>query len=184
MYGLINKAIKSMVTSKFGEPTWQEILEAAGQSNANYISMDLYEDKTTYDLVEAASKVLQIEASKLLEGFGEYWMQFTAEEGFGDLLDFSGATFEEFLGNLDNMHTRVAMIFPDLDPPSFERKEQDDGSYELHYHTLRGGLAPMVVGMVKGLAARFGIDVTIEQTAAKADGVDHDVFLIRQNPAA
>ena len=184
MYGLINNAIKSMVTSQFGEPTWKEILEAAGQSKASYISMDLYEDDLTYDLVGAASKVLEMEASKLLEAFGEYWMQFTAEEGYGELLDFSGSTFEEFMGNLDNMHTRIALIFPNLDPPSFDRKVLDDGSYELHYHTQRGGLAPMVIGMVKGLADRFGIDVLVEQVADRANGDDHDVFLIRQNQAA
>ncbi len=180
MYGLINNAIESMVTSQFGESTWKEILEAAGAPANGFISMDLYDDDVTYSLVEAASKVLNTEASKLLEAFGTYWMQFTAQEGYGDLLDFSGSTFDEFMGNLDNMHTRVSLIFPDLDPPSFQRTVLDDGSYELHYHSQRGGLAPMVVGMVKGLAARFDIDVSVEQVAAVTDGDDHDVFRIRQ----
>lgn len=181
MYGLINNAIESMVTSQFGESTWKEILEAADAPADGFISMDLYDDDTTYSLVEAASKVLDTEASKLLEGFGAYWMQFTAQEGYGDLLDFSGSTFEDFLGNLDNMHTRVTLIFPELDPPTFERNVLEDGSYELHYHSARGGLAPMVVGMIKGLAARFDIDVLVEQVAAVADGDDHDVFQIRQS---
>ena len=184
MYGLINTAIESMVTTQFGEPTWKEILAAAGQPDANFVSMDVYEDKVTYNLVGAAAKVLDMEASNLLEAFGEYWMQFTAQEGYGELLDFSGSTFEQFMGNLDNMHTRVAVIFPSLDPPSFDRVKKDDNSYELHYHTQRGGLSPMVIGMIKGLADRFGIGVSIEQVADKANGDDHDVFRIRQNQSA
>ena len=181
MYGLVNKAIESMVTSQFGEPTWQEILEASGAPAGGFISMDKYDDSITYDLVAAASKVLETEASELLEAFGEYWTKYTAEEGFGDLLDMSGSSFEDFLDNLDNMHARVALIFPSLEPPSFHGEKLGDGQYELHYHSERPGLAPMVVGMIRGLAARFDVPVLIEQVEARTDGADHDVFRVRED---
>ncbi len=180
MYGMINKAIESMVITQFGEPTWKEILEAAGVQDTGFVTMDKYEDSLTYDLVGAACKVLQADAAKVLESFGEYWTQYTAQEGYGDLLDLSGSTLDEFLANLDDMHVRVAMVFPELEPPSFESVKRDDGSYELHYHSERDGLAAMVIGMVKGLATRFGVAVSIEQIASRNNSSGHDVFHIRE----
>ncbi len=180
MYGLINMAIESMVTTEYGEETWKEILEAAGVQDSGFVSMDKYDDAVTYDLVGAACKVLQAEAAEVLESFGKYWTQYTAKEGFGDLLDLSGSTLSEFLSNLDDMHVRVAMVFPKLEPPSFENVELDDGSYELHYRSDRDGLAPMVIGMIKGLADRFGVAVSIEQIGSRNNGSDHDVFHIRE----
>ena len=50
MYGMINKAIETMVTTKFGEPTWKEILEVAGVPDTGFVSMDKYDDALTYDL--------------------------------------------------------------------------------------------------------------------------------------
>jgi hypothetical protein len=35
------------------------------------------------------------------------------------LLDIIGSNLPEVLNNLDNMHIRVALAFPDLRPPSF-----------------------------------------------------------------
>ncbi len=180
MYGLINIAIESMVTTEYGEQTWKEILEEAGVKDSGFVSMDKYDDAVTYDLVGAACKVLQAEAADVLESFGKYWTQYTAREGFGDLLDLSGSTLAEFLSNLDDMHVRVAMVFPELEPPAFESVELDDGSYELHYRSDRDGLAPMVIGMIKGLADRFGVAVTIEQIGSRNNGSDHDVFQIRE----
>ncbi len=107
-------------------------------------------------------------------------LAYTAEEDFGELPDLTGSTLEEFLSNLDDMHVRVALIFPDRDPSLFERVARDDGSSELHYRTKRDGLAPMVIGMIKGLANRFGIAVSIEQIAVRGNGSDHDVFHIQK----
>jgi hypothetical protein len=35
----------------------------------------------------------------------------------------SSGTFPEFLANLDGMHTRIQLAFPDLRPPSFAVSE-------------------------------------------------------------
>ena len=42
----------------------------------------------------------------------------------------------------------------------------------------RAGLSPMVRGLLKGLANMFEVEVGIEQTADKANGDDHDVFVL------
>jgi hypothetical protein len=180
MYGLVNKAVEDLITTKFGAQAWEEITEKAGVDDTGFISMDPYPDEVTYGLVTAAAEILETPVDQLLEAFGEYWTLYTAREGYGDLLSISGKDFESFLENLDNLHTRIALSFPELRPPTFAVERNEVGDLVLHYHSEREGLASMVRGLVKGLANMFKVDIRIEQTASKADGGDHDIFLIKQ----
>ena len=115
MYGLINKAVEGLVRSKFGDATWDKIRTRAGLPDEPFISMEQYDDKTTYDLVGAASAVLGAPGEAILEEFGYYWTKYTAEAGYGELMKSAGKTLPEFLRNLDQMHTRVKLSFPHLD---------------------------------------------------------------------
>ena len=178
MYGLVNKAVEDLVTSKFGAEAWEEIAKKAGVEDTGFISMDPYPDQITYGLVAAASEVLEQSAEELLEAFGEYWTLYTAREGYGDLMDISGECFSGFLENLDNLHARIALSFPELRPPSFRCEQKDEGSLILHYYSTRDGLAPMVRGLVKGLASMFKVEISILQIEFKSKGADHDAFRI------
>lgn len=184
MYGLINKAIHDLVTSRFGEAKWNEICAKAGVTDAAFVTMVKYPDETTYKLVGAASEALNTPAADILEAFGEYWTVYSAEAGFGHLLDFAGDNLVTFLRNLDNMHTRIALTFPQLEPPSFKVSDVKDGSLRLHYYSKRPGLAPLVIGMVKGLGKRFNTPVTTRLERGRADGHDHDEFVVLYGEAA
>ena len=46
MYGLVNKAVESLVLSKFGQDTWDIICEKANISGP-IISMKSYDDQVT-----------------------------------------------------------------------------------------------------------------------------------------
>jgi Haem-NO-binding len=184
MYGMINKAIRDLVTSRFGEETWNEVRRKAGITDDVFINMVKYPDEATYKLVGAASEVLKTPAEQILEGFGEYWTVYSAEAGFGHLLDFAGNNLVDFLRNLDNMHTRIQLTFPQLDPPSFKVSDVTDSSLRLHYYSKRPGLAPLVIGMVKGLGKRFSTPVVTKLEKSRADGYDHDEFFVVFGEAA
>jgi hypothetical protein len=47
MYGLINKAVRALIVSHYGEATWLEIVKLAG-CQALFISNTSYPDETTY----------------------------------------------------------------------------------------------------------------------------------------
>lgn len=184
MYGLVNKAIEGLVCSQFGEPVWEQIKAQAGVDEEGFISHDPYPDKITYALVAAASQVLNTPANQLLEAFGEYWVTYTAREGYGGMLDAAGSTLPEFLLNLNNLHARVRLQSPELRPPGFQCTDLAPGSLTLHYRTERAGLAPMVIGILRGLGKRFHTDVTVQHTRVWGrDGADHDEFLVRHAPA-
>ncbi len=179
MYGLVNKAIADMVLAKFGEETWQKIREKAAVEDKTFLSMEGYPDDVTHRLVKAGSEVLGLSPAEIMHAFGEWWVQYTASEGYGELMDMSGDDLPEFLENLDNLHSRVGISFPKLKPPSFESSEINDDSLILEYRSEREGFAPMISGLVKGLGDRFDTEVEVTQTLHRDQGADHDEFLIK-----
>lgn len=173
MYGFVNNAIRSMVLEEAGPEVWDEIRAVAGVEDPNFRSLDYYDDAVTYGLVAAGSQVLGMPPADLLRAFGRYWILYTCHKGYGKLLDLSGSTVAEFLGNLDTMHANVMLSFTEINPPSFEREVRPDGSIYLRYYSDRKGLAPMILGLVEGLGEYLDDPVTIHQvTGAEDTGFD------------
>ena len=179
MYGMVNKAVEEMVVMHHGEPVWERIKAKAGIEVDVFMSNESYPDEVTYALVAAASDILGTPAEKILEAFGEHWVLHTAQEGYGGLLRAGGKTLPEFLANLPNFHTRVAMIFPNLQPPSFSCTDVGPSSLHLHYLTHRPGMTAFVVGLIQGLGKMFRTPVVIRIVESKAEGADHDVFHVQ-----
>ncbi len=167
-----------MVRERFGEETWEEVKRKAGVDVDVFVGMEQYPDDVTYKLVAAASEVLETPAEDILKAFGEYWVLYTAREGYGELLKMSGNSLREFLHHLDDLHAHVSLSYPDLQPPSFQCTENGDGSLLLRYYSDRPGLAPMVIGLLDGLASMFSTEIDVKQTVSRGDGADHDAFLI------
>jgi hypothetical protein len=184
VYGLVNRAVQDLVLSRHGELTWESIKARAGCPEATFVTMSTYPDEITYSLVAAASEVLDVEPAVILEAFGEYWMEYSAEAGYGDLLAMMGDDLVTFLDELDHMHDRLRTSFPELNPPSIYLSDTADHSFVLHYVSDRGGLTPFMVGLLRGAARRFGQQVEIELQRSKEAGADHDEFLVRMSQAA
>jgi hypothetical protein len=176
MYGMVNKAVEDMVVLHYGETAWEQIRTQAGVEVDVFMSNESYSDDITYNLIRAASQVLQLPAEQILIKFGEHWVLHTAQEGYGGLMNAAGRTLPEFMRNLPNFHSRMTMIFPKLQPPHFECTEITNQSLNLHYFSQRQGLAPFVVGLMQGLGKKFNTPVTVRQSAAKDLGADHDIF--------
>lgn len=179
MYGLVNRAVEDLVTHKFGPATWEEVKARAGVDVEVFVAMSPYPDAVTYSLVGAASEVLGLPAQEILEAFGEYWMLYSAREGYGELLDLMGHDVPSFLEQLDDVHERLKLSFPDLVPPSMAVSDVSDASLVVHYRSDRAGLAPFVVGLLRGVGARFGRPVEVSLRRGRDDGHDHDEFLVR-----
>ncbi|MDX1931638.1 MAG: heme NO-binding domain-containing protein [Capsulimonadales bacterium] len=179
MYGLVNLAIEQMVTETFGEATWERIRTEADVEIETFISLEAYPDELTYRLVAAASRVLDTPPNDLLERFGEYWVLYTGKAGYGYLMDPSTSTMAEFLMHLNQMHRRIGMAFPHLQPPRFDCTHITEDSLRLEYRSDRPGLAPMVRGLIRGLSVLFSQPAEIEHIVVREDGNDHDAFLIR-----
>ena len=183
MYGLVNNAVEELVCSRFGEDKWLLIKEKAGVETEVFISSQCYSDEITYKLVEAATEVLQLPVETVLGAFGEHWVLRTARASYGSLLSAGGKTLPEFLKNLPHFHTRVALIFPELRPPSFKLKEVGPGHARLLYISHRRGLESFVIGLLHGLGKLFETPVVVTHVSGVAGESSPVEFLIEWTPA-
>lgn len=183
MYGLVNKAVEDLVCSRHGEDAWAEILARAEVTVAGFVSMEPYPDEVTYRLVGAASEVLGEPTPAVLEALGEHFIRYTAPAAYGELMATFGANMREFLGNLDAMHARVGLCYPKLRPPSFVVRDVAPGVVELEYHSTREHLAPMVVGLLRGLGRSFGVEARVEHVHGRERG-GFDLFRVETEEAA
>lgn len=177
MYGMVNRAVEGLVTTRFGEDAWERVKQAAGVEVDAFISNEPYPDDLTYKLVGGASQVLGVPASQVLELFGEHWVH-VAREGYGDLMAAGGKTLPHFLENLPNFHTRIALLFPQLEPPLFRTTDITPESLRLHYMSRRAGLSSFVMGLLRGLGKMFETTVQVEHARRKDEGADHDEFVV------
>ncbi len=185
MYGLVNRAIQQMVTTHHGEDVWHRIKERANLRDLDFFSTyQAYPDDVTHRLVAAATEELGLSGDQIMHAFGEYWITYTATEGYDQLLESTGETLPEFLDHLDHLHARAAVVFPELQPPSFRCEHRADASMQLEYRSKRRGLAPMVTGLLHGLGKRFRTPVAVDQIASRAQGDAKDLFHVRLAPTS
>ena len=178
MYGLINQGLHDLAVQIGGERLWREIKSSADVGLEAFVGMDTYPDDITYRLVNATSVAIGISPAEVLHEFGKHWILYTARRGYGAIFDTMGRSLPAFLANLDTMHARLSLSMPEMRPPSFVCEQLDDDRIRLEYWSDRSGLAPMVVGLLDGLGEMYGVTVTVEQTVDRAQGADHDEFLI------
>ena len=179
MYGLVNKAIQDLVCDKFGKDKWAEIKKLSNFEDDFFIGLQPYPDALTYSLVHNASKVLGAESNVIMEAFGEYWILYTANEGYGEMLNLAGNNLPDFFNNLDMLHNRVNNIMPELVAPQFSTRNETDNSIELEYRSKREGMTPMVIGLIRGLGKRFNIEkIQITHIQEKNEINDCHVFKV------
>lgn len=179
MYGLIQKAVQGLIVERYGPAAWERVRTKAGLPDEPFVAMERYDDGVTFDIVAAATVELGIPADEILREFGKFWTLYTAEAGYGELMKSAGSTFPEFVRNLDNLHTRVQLAFPHLQPPSFAVFDETSDSLVVHYYSIRHGLAPLVRGLLEGLGARFSLELEIEHRRTNDESSPHDIFSVR-----
>ena len=176
MYGLVNMAIQQLITKEHGEDVWKRIADQA-QSPHVFVSMETYPDSVTYSLVTAASELLSVEPEELLRLLGDFWITYTGRAGYGTVFNMWGEDLRTFLRNLNPMHNRIRTMMPQLNPPEITAVDEADGRVRLIYRTHREGLAPMMIGLLEGLARIFENSISIDHVVKRADA-GHDEFVV------
>jgi hypothetical protein len=179
MYGMVNLAIQEFLRGSYGHEVWQAIRAKTELSHEPFLTMEQYPDQLSTDLLVTASALVDRSVPQLLEELGDYWIGFAEHSGYGELMEILGNDVFEALQNLDNLHTRVGLAFPDLLPPSFWVTDLQKDSLVLHYQSQRRGLAPMVIGLVRGLGRRFNQNVSVREI--DSEGLDHARFAVTRS---
>ena len=178
MYGIVNKAIESLVVENFGIEKWKLIKESSGIDVDFFMSNEPYDDDITYKLAGAVSKEMNITVSDVLITFGEYWVLKTGKEKYGSLMEAGGSNLKDFLKNLPSFHNRVMLFYPKLTPPEFKVTHEEERSLHLHYFSKREGLKEFVRGLLQGLGKLYNTPIQIELIEDRDAGADHEVFKV------
>lgn len=179
MYGMVNKGVKDLVLSAFGAEKWTEICRKAGITQDEFGAMEAYSDDVTYRLVGAASEVLGLSASAILQEFGKHWIKYTAGQGYGPLMDMFGDDFFEAISNINNLHQRVGLSMPHLSAPKFKINRLSPSELMLEYISQREGLSPMMIGLLYGLADKHNEKITVEYFPAGVKA-ENETFLVKK----
>jgi len=174
MLGWINDCTEKLVIEKFGVDAWHIVKQKAGcdVQDGGFLKLDHYSDKSTIDLVTAASDVSGLSVDEVLEAFGAYFVPYIIREGYENLLCCQGSTFKDWMININAIHQHLQTTFPKkMIMPEFWCEDQEDGSIKLYYLSKRGNLlAPLAKGLVTEIAQyQFGLD--IDMTRLTTQGV-------------
>ncbi len=178
MYGLVNNSFKIMIEASYGKNTWLQIAAEAGTDVTLFLNDEGYPDEITFNLVVAASNILQTPVTTLLQTFGRYWVTETASKRYGSLMTGMGADVKTFLRYLPILHDRILLSFPKLKPPIFRVASEADNQMVLHYISERQGLSEFVVGLFLGIGDLYAQPVTVMYQPTQVDFGTHEIFTI------
>jgi len=178
MYGIVNKAIESLVIENFGEEKWEIIKETSGVEVDFFISNEPYDDDITYKLAGAIALEMKIPLNEVLIAFGEYWIMKTGKEKYGNLMSAGGSDLKTFLKNLPVFHNRIMLMYPKLTPPEFKVSDDKERSINVHYFSKREGLKDFVHGLLLGLGKLYQTPIKLELLCDRDNGDEHEVFKV------
>lgn len=178
MYGIINKAIQDLAIKQGGEQIWEKICTNAKCSDSSFLLSQPYEDAITFRLVAAAAQEFDIPAQTLLRDFGKHWISYTRGQGYSSLMGMFGSNMREFIGNLNGLHSQLFAAMPEAKPPHFTVVADDGSSFVVQYRSERVGLAPMVQGLLEGLADHFNQRCEVKTNSLRNDAQDYDEFVV------
>ncbi|ELU08873.1 hypothetical protein CAPTEDRAFT_19651 [Capitella teleta] len=151
-YGQIHLCVRSLVLEKFGEEKWRQITEKAGCDEIDdFMTFHHYGDDLTINLIAVVSEVLEVPLAVVLELFGEYFFTYCLQNGYDKMLRTLGDNIRTFIQNLDSLHALLAMTYKHIQAPSFRCESGDEDALILHYYSVRSGLYPIVIGVLRAV---------------------------------
>lgn len=168
MKGVVFNLLERVVTEKYGEETWDSLLDATGQEGA-YTAVGSYEDGGFLSLVAAASSELGVPVDDLVRWFGRSSLPLLREK-YPAFFDHD-STRSFILTLNDVIHPEVRKLFPGADVPDFDFETPGDGQITLGYRSARK-LCSFAEGLIEGAAEYFGEQVRMKQPTCMKRGDD------------
>uniref|UniRef100_A0A3B5AFX0 guanylate cyclase n=1 Tax=Stegastes partitus TaxID=144197 RepID=A0A3B5AFX0_9TELE len=168
-----------------GQETWNKLSSLPGVQDT-FMTYTVYDDVLTVSLVQEACSLLGISADAFLKLFGEHFFNFCKQAGYDTMLRTLGGNLVEFIGNLDALHSYLALSYQEMNAPSFRVEMTEDGRMLLHYYSDRKGLYHIVPGIMEAVAREFfdskvSMEVLNQSEESERTGKkEHVVFLVKQ----
>jgi len=154
MHGLIHVVLKDFILSRFGEGTWRSVLgELRVTDDAAVLDLKQYDDAISVAAVHAVVTVLATTWDDALRALGAHLVEYTYTGGHLRMLESMGDSIQEFLQNMDHLHSHLERKIRGSRFPSFHVSDEEEDGFRLSYASARGvALVALVEGKLQAAA--------------------------------
>ena len=167
MKGIIFQLLEDVVVDAYGEPTWDELLDATGLDGA-YTSLGSYDDAEITALVAAAATKLSLPEGEVLRWFGQRAIPGMAKR-WPEFFTPHQTTVPFLLSLNDVIHPEVRKLYAGASCPHFHFHDLEDGRMGVAYQSPRQ-MCWLAHGFVEGAADHYGDTIEIEHLSCMLDG--------------
>ncbi|MFI0471873.1 heme NO-binding domain-containing protein [Halomonas sp. HMF6819] len=154
MKGVIFVELINFMDETFGSDFTEQVIEEANLPNqAAFTAVGFYPSEYAGQLVTAASRLADANATEVCEAFGRFLFQ-RFEIRFPDLMGRYGSTREMLDHVQSHIHEEVKIIYPGANPPSVTTRECEEG-FEVLYRSHRA-FAHIAFGLVQQCIIFYG----------------------------
>lgn len=152
MKGIIFNLLEKVVSSEYGEDTWDTLLDRAGLEGV-YTSVGGYPDEEFYRLVAVASPLLNMPPDDVVRWFARGALPLMAAK-YPEFFAPHESTRQFILTLNDVIHPEVRKLYPGADVPFFTYDTSSPETLILHYNSHRK-LCPFALGLIEGAAEHY-----------------------------
>ena len=178
MHGAILHSLANFVTQTHGKVAWMEITRASGMPDAHFVPTNSYPDADAMSLLQAVVEHTGQPVDAVLESFGQFLAPALLSM-YGALLDRSWRTLDIVEHTEDTIHRVVRMRNPGAVPPFLQTRRSAADEVVVRYASPRR-MCQLAEGIVRGIAAHYGEEVTIAQPLCMHRGDEHCEIVVRR----
>ncbi|NVJ49283.1 MAG: heme NO-binding domain-containing protein [Gammaproteobacteria bacterium] len=167
MIGLIYITLEKVVTTEFGEETWEKLLQHA-QLDGGYQSLTNYSDEDIVKLVTAASELLKLSQEEVLRWFGEQAIV-DFHRRWPDMFARFDHVFDFILSLNAIIHPHVRQLYPDAAVPHFNLVERGQHTLIIEYLSKRQ-MCHLAEGLTLGAGKLFNQPLSLSQSQCRHRG--------------
>eukprot|EP01137_Pigoraptor_chileana_P023406 Opistho-2@89631 len=184
MLALIVSGLRSFVADRFGERA-RRVVDERALALADKLKDDPSSWGTCPDALSAAyvsvvADFANVQSGvQVLELLGQYWMDFVSRNGLGKLFQQLGGSIREALRHLSRLHDDLNHALADdrIHLPALYLIDTDGVNFELHAEFGAAGCAPILKGIVDGLARTY-IKASNVDVKALPSAADHPLVAV------
>ncbi|MEN8178169.1 MAG: heme NO-binding domain-containing protein [Pseudomonadota bacterium] len=178
MYGVIFHFLREYVIERHGgKATWDALLKAQGYKYKMYFPVQDYADEEIVNLVQTASKALNVPVPDVLEDFGSFVGPQLLTFYHMYVKDKNMKTFDVIEVAGGSIHDAIHQHNKNRKPPRLSAHREAPDVLMVHYQSHRK-LCPVVRGIIRGLGEKFNEKFDIKETQCMYDGADECVMRV------
>lgn len=162
MKGIIAMCVAELVSKKFGQDKWEEILLDSGlKKKTRFLAFEDVDEEVFMNVIRSIKKILHLSLPEIGDAFGDYWINEFAPRIYPAY--YIGITSaRDFLLKMDEVHLDTTKDIPNAHPPRFEYTWKDKNTLIMTYKSSRG-LIDIMVGLIKGVGKHYKENLEVKK---------------------